>query len=312
MHVCSEARFPSQPLTHTNARSIKIGTVSQSPAQVLDNLKTALPAIVKRIEGGWENIQSFHIKTNSSASLPIWSCALGEGDEARWKAAAAAEAEAPAEGWTGFGGGEKGSENESEADETEKPKKGKKRVADEAVETPSKKAKKTEGKEKSKKSKIEAAQSKTAISDDKTVLKKKADSSATAKVKKSNDSSAVTAKPKSADAASPTTSSKADSSVGKLDKHTKSKKGKAPPPPPEDSADTDEDANVPARSPKVVKFDKSAKQAPPEKKSGLTAEELKRKRASGGVEKKKEKVTKGRSGGSIKENLVGKKSKSRI
>ncbi|OCH90448.1 ribosomal protein L1 [Obba rivulosa] len=64
--------------------SVKVGTLSQKPSQVLDNLKTALPAVVKHIKGGWDNVQSFHIKTNSSASLPIWSCDLGEEDGARW------------------------------------------------------------------------------------------------------------------------------------------------------------------------------------------------------------------------------------
>jgi len=64
--------------------SIKIGTVSQTPSQILDNLKAALPAVVKHIKGEWDNIQSFHIKTNSSASLPIWSCNLGGEEGARW------------------------------------------------------------------------------------------------------------------------------------------------------------------------------------------------------------------------------------
>ncbi|KAH9922949.1 ribosomal protein L1p/L10e family-domain-containing protein [Fomitopsis serialis] len=83
--------------------SVKIGTVSQSPAKVLDNLKMALPAIVKRIKGEWDNVQSFHIKTNSSASLPIWSCDLGTGDGARWDGLVA----------------DAGSDDESEAEESE-------------------------------------------------------------------------------------------------------------------------------------------------------------------------------------------------
>ncbi|GBE85077.1 Putative ribosome biogenesis protein [Sparassis crispa] len=64
--------------------SIKIGTLSQKPAHVLENLMIALPAVVKNIKGSWDNIQSFHIKTNSSASLPIWTCNLGSEEGSRW------------------------------------------------------------------------------------------------------------------------------------------------------------------------------------------------------------------------------------
>lgn len=58
--------------------SIKIGKMSQKPAQIVDNITMALPAIAKAIPGGWDNVQSLHIKTNSSVSLPIWSCSLEE------------------------------------------------------------------------------------------------------------------------------------------------------------------------------------------------------------------------------------------
>ena len=73
-------------VTNNNCRprSIKIGTLSQSAPQVLSNLTTALPAVVKRIKGEWENVQSLSIKTNSSASLPIWSCELGGEKGGRW------------------------------------------------------------------------------------------------------------------------------------------------------------------------------------------------------------------------------------
>ncbi|KDR82422.1 hypothetical protein GALMADRAFT_87717 [Galerina marginata CBS 339.88] len=64
--------------------SIKAGKMSQTPAQILDNIKTALPAVAKAIKGGWDNIQSFNIKTNSSASLPIWSCSLDDAEGGRW------------------------------------------------------------------------------------------------------------------------------------------------------------------------------------------------------------------------------------
>ena len=50
--------------------------MSQTPSHILENLQTALPAVAKAVKGGWDNIQNFTIKTNSSVSLPIWSCTL--------------------------------------------------------------------------------------------------------------------------------------------------------------------------------------------------------------------------------------------
>jgi ribosome biogenesis protein UTP30 len=67
--------------------SIKIGVISQTPQQILSNLVTALPAVVSNIKDNWDNVQSFHIKTSGSVSLPIWTCELGTGETARWSAA---------------------------------------------------------------------------------------------------------------------------------------------------------------------------------------------------------------------------------
>jgi len=64
--------------------SVKLGILSQTPAQVLANLEVALPAIITAIRGGWDNVQSLSIKSTKSASLPIWSCKLGTGEGARW------------------------------------------------------------------------------------------------------------------------------------------------------------------------------------------------------------------------------------
>ncbi|KAH9976952.1 ribosomal protein L1p/L10e family-domain-containing protein [Russula compacta] len=64
--------------------SVKFGTLSQTPVQVLANLETALPAIISAVRGGWENVQSLSIKSTKSASLPIWSCNLGTEEGARW------------------------------------------------------------------------------------------------------------------------------------------------------------------------------------------------------------------------------------
>jgi ribosome biogenesis protein UTP30 len=58
--------------------------MSHTPSQILENIKTALPAISKIIKGGRENIQSFHIKTHSSVSLPIWVCNLDGSEGGRW------------------------------------------------------------------------------------------------------------------------------------------------------------------------------------------------------------------------------------
>ncbi|KDQ25503.1 hypothetical protein PLEOSDRAFT_31764 [Pleurotus ostreatus PC15] len=77
--------------------SIKVGTLSQKPTQILANIKTALPAVISAIKDGWDNIQSLHIKTNSSVSLPIWSCSLDDESGGRWDGLIA-DAEALSEG----------------------------------------------------------------------------------------------------------------------------------------------------------------------------------------------------------------------
>lgn len=55
-----------------------------SSAQLLQNLSTALPHVVNHVRENWDNVQSIHIKTSSSASLPIWSCRLDEEEGGRW------------------------------------------------------------------------------------------------------------------------------------------------------------------------------------------------------------------------------------
>ncbi|QRW20158.1 ribosomal protein L1p/L10e family [Rhizoctonia solani] len=69
-------RAVSSTYMHQNqgtCTAIKIAPTTFTSSQVLENLTTALPEIVKRIQGGWENVQSLHIKTSGSVSLPIWS-----------------------------------------------------------------------------------------------------------------------------------------------------------------------------------------------------------------------------------------------
>jgi len=52
--------------------AIKIGTTAQDPSQIFENLQTALPRIVEKIPRKWKNIQSLHVKTSDSISLPIY------------------------------------------------------------------------------------------------------------------------------------------------------------------------------------------------------------------------------------------------
>jgi ribosome biogenesis protein UTP30 len=81
---CTRFSFESLTKTSVSHSSVKFGTLSQSPAQVLANLETALPAIIAAVRGGWDNVQSLNIKSTKSLSLPIWSCKLGTGEGARW------------------------------------------------------------------------------------------------------------------------------------------------------------------------------------------------------------------------------------
>lgn len=64
--------------------SIKLGSLgAHSPEDILDNLVAVIPYLAVRLPmGGWDNVQSLHIKTTTSASLPIWSCSLDENAEA--------------------------------------------------------------------------------------------------------------------------------------------------------------------------------------------------------------------------------------
>ena len=50
----------------------------------MQNLSTALPHVVNNIRENWDNVQSIHVKTSSSASLPIWTCRLDEEEGGRW------------------------------------------------------------------------------------------------------------------------------------------------------------------------------------------------------------------------------------
>ncbi|KIK69980.1 hypothetical protein GYMLUDRAFT_53104 [Collybiopsis luxurians FD-317 M1] len=72
------------PTIRGTALSIKIGRLSQKPSQVLDNLKTALPAVIAKLNGGWDNVQGLGLKTSNSVNLPLWTCKLDDEEGGRW------------------------------------------------------------------------------------------------------------------------------------------------------------------------------------------------------------------------------------
>ncbi|KAF8158493.1 ribosomal protein L1p/L10e family-domain-containing protein [Crassisporium funariophilum] len=139
--------------------SIKVGKLSHTTSQILDNIKTALPAIANAVKGNWDNIQSLNIKTNSSVSLPIWSCTLDDVEGGRWSGLHAEDEEEDVEV---NGSDLEGAEKAVEAVEDKKASagKGRKRPSssdeeEEEAEKPKKKVKGAEGattKEKSAKS----------------------------------------------------------------------------------------------------------------------------------------------------------------
>ena len=58
--------------------AIKLGFLaSHTPEQLTDNLMAALPAVLSRVKGGWENVHNLDVKTGNSAALPIWNAKLG-------------------------------------------------------------------------------------------------------------------------------------------------------------------------------------------------------------------------------------------
>lgn len=62
--------------------AIKIGSLaSHTPEQLHDNLLAAVSYLAVRLPGGWDNVQSLHIKSTTSTSLPLWSCSIDDGAE---------------------------------------------------------------------------------------------------------------------------------------------------------------------------------------------------------------------------------------
>ncbi|KAK0201541.1 ribosomal protein L1p/L10e family-domain-containing protein [Desarmillaria ectypa] len=254
--------------------AIKIGTMSHTPAQILANLKVALPVIAKRISGGWNNVQALSIKTNSSVSLPIWSCSLGDDEGSRW---AGLSAEDDVEN----GDDDKAMKiDEAASKKLKSPSNGKKRAAadDEPEETskPKKKTKGVEGKSAPELSK--AVKEKAPISADSSPKKEKAKftTSSAAKVAADSSKKSKALAPKDSETIAPSESAPVD---GPSKKDKKSKKAKS--------------------------ADKGAAQAPAD---SLTADDLKKKRSVAPGEKKKDKVVKAKGGKSAKNEIIGKKS----
>lgn len=63
--------------------AIKIGSLAaHNPEQLRENLLAVLPHLAVRLpNGGWDNVQSLHIKTTTSMALPLWNCSLAEDGE---------------------------------------------------------------------------------------------------------------------------------------------------------------------------------------------------------------------------------------
>lgn len=57
--------------------SVKVGTPLEqhTEAELLENLLAIIPQVAAKLPlGGWKNVQALHVKTSTSASLPIWNC----------------------------------------------------------------------------------------------------------------------------------------------------------------------------------------------------------------------------------------------
>lgn len=70
---------------------------------------------MKNIKDNWDNIQSLHIKTNSSVSLPIWTCELGDAKGGRW------DGMVKSKDASAVGESEGGSESDEASANSEKP-----------------------------------------------------------------------------------------------------------------------------------------------------------------------------------------------
>ncbi|CAA7265519.1 unnamed protein product [Cyclocybe aegerita] len=315
--------------------SIKVGKMSQKPSQIVQNVQTALPAIAKAVQGGWDNIQSFHIKTNASMSLPIWSCSLDDAEGGRWDGLKAGDEDDEED--------DSDEEDESKAVESSKskkatPSKGRKRPSssdeeEEEEEKPKKKAKGPDGASKTKESAKSGSK----------VASARVDSTATpSKKRKADEQPSTSSKPevsassgkkgkptagKKKDAAQATTQP-TDAGVEALSKKKKSgSKGSDDTASPKKSAPSSGPASTttPSGEESGKSKEKEKRQKEKSSKAGdavvssvsektaatpsvsLSKEEVKQKRSAGAGEKKKEIIAKSKGGKSVKNAVLGKK-----
>ncbi|KAF9405167.1 hypothetical protein BGZ94_003724 [Podila epigama] len=59
--------------------AIKVGLTSQSAAEIIANIETAIPHIVDKIPRKWKNIQAINLKSSESIALPIYNSLPGDG-----------------------------------------------------------------------------------------------------------------------------------------------------------------------------------------------------------------------------------------
>ena len=321
--------------------------MSQTPSQIVDNIKTALPAIANAIKGNWDNIQSLNIKTNSSVSLPIWSCTLDGAEGGRWNGLQLEEEEVlemdgeesdaeevkPQKGPTS-----KGRKRSSSSDEEEeKPKKKTKttdissttkpkipsvakssKLASAEVDSPIKKRKVTE--QSLNPLKAPSAVELSTPSSKKAQKAKPASTAATEPISSKSDKSSANSKSVEKEKKKPQSSAvPSQSSAPIIDAPLKKKKIADPPPsskpgPSPTIADTITPSAGRDKSGKEKKkISKLPEAAPPPTapersiKPSLTKEEFKQKRASVSGEKKKEIISKVKGGRSAKNAVLGKK-----
>lgn len=59
-------------LRQGTSSSLRIGNADFSSEQLIENVMAAIDGVTKRMKGGWDDIQSLSIKTNTSPALPIY------------------------------------------------------------------------------------------------------------------------------------------------------------------------------------------------------------------------------------------------
>lgn len=53
--------------------SIRLGHTAMKPSDVAENILEGVPFAIEKLQNGWNDVQSIHLKTSDSASLPIYS-----------------------------------------------------------------------------------------------------------------------------------------------------------------------------------------------------------------------------------------------